>query len=123
MRKLLTVNRELRLELGLPGSGINESQYPHIFPSPPSFNDVQEIKTPLEEILPSKFSPVESDRAHLETSWFFYLGEIALRKLMNRILLSRYESGRSESGAKSEMDMRLDLITSIAEFDLQLQQW
>lgn len=123
MTKSLTVNREIRLELGLPGSGINESQYPHIFPSPPSFGDVQEIETCSEEMLPLKSSPLESDRAHLETSWFFYLGEIAIRKLMNRILSSRYENGRVESGSTLEADIGLDLVSTIAEFDLQLQQW
>jgi hypothetical protein len=66
----------------------------------------------------------ETDRAHLVTGWFFYLGEIALKRLGNRILLYRYGDGDDSHGsASSDDDKESNLRQSAVEFDLQLEQW
>jgi hypothetical protein len=105
--------------LGLPGSGITESRYPHIFPSPPNFEDPDpNLRVPLGESRSFQTPSFETDRAHLVTGWFFYLGEIALKRLMNRILLYRY---RENSNSEEQNDS--ELRQSVSEFDLQLEQW
>ena len=117
-------SRELRLEIGLPGSGINESSYPHIFPSPPNFEELESDLSTLVRGARSFHTPsFETDRAHLVTGWFFYLGEIALKRLMNRILLYRYGDNCSRCDERPEQEGDLELRQSISEFDLQLEQW
>lgn len=75
--------RELRTELGLPGSSLNEMQYSHVYPSPPSPGQMVGNHTRSE-------SAAQRERDRLETGWFFYLAEIALRRIMNEALSSRY---------------------------------
>jgi hypothetical protein len=110
--------------LGLPGSGINESRYPHIFPSPPSFEEPDpNLRAPVGESRSFQTPSFETDRAHLVTGWFFYLGEIALKRLMNRILLYRYRENSSSCNGNSEEENDSELRQSVSEFDLQLEQW
>lgn len=116
------LSRELRLEAGLPGSGINESRYPHIFPAPPSLEQPNPSAAGGESIS-FKAASFETDRAHLVTGWFFYLGEIALKRLVNRILLYRYGDQNDSNGSSLEEQNDLDLRRSVLEFDLQLDQW
>ena len=65
----------------------------------------------------------EIDREHLRTGWFFYLGEIALKRLQNRILVYRYGDHSTRSSETTGPKQEADLSRSIREFDLQLQQW
>lgn len=74
--------RELRTELTLPGSNLNEMAYPHVYPSPPQ--TVARVWGPTSEL-------PERVRSELETGWFFYLAEIATRRIMNDALSSRYQ--------------------------------
>ncbi|KAH7134562.1 c6 zinc finger domain-containing protein [Dactylonectria estremocensis] len=74
---------ELRTELGLPGSSLNEMQYYHVYPSPPSPSQLTGGPTRSE-------SAAQRERDTLEIGWFFYLAEIALRRIMNEALSSRY---------------------------------
>ncbi|RSL57025.1 hypothetical protein CEP53_006608 [Fusarium sp. AF-6] len=71
---------ELRTELGLPGSILNDMQYSHLYPSPPGPS----------QLVTDRMGP-ESE--HLEKGWFFYLAEIALRRIMNEALSARYRVG------------------------------
>ncbi|RHZ70707.1 hypothetical protein CDV55_103909 [Aspergillus turcosus] len=114
---------ELRLELGLPGSGVNSAQYPHIFPSVPNLEDPEAIH--LAGTLPGSTPSFETDKAHLVTGWFFYLGEIALKRLTYRILLYRYgnQDGSKRNKTAQQSDSDHDLRRSVMEFDLQLDQW
>lgn len=55
------------------------------------------------------------------SGWFFFLAEIALRRLLYRILQHRYRDGeRQQQHPQSDVT---ELMHSIAEFDLQLEQW
>ncbi len=95
-----------------------------MFPSPPSFEElVQNSQIPSGDSGVSPGSLSSNDREHLETGWFFYLGEIALKRLTNRILLHRYESGNGAHKYTSQAEKDAQLERSISEFDLQLQQW
>jgi hypothetical protein len=52
--------------------------YPHVYPSPPGPGILTNLSTNRQ------------GRDDLERSWFFYLAEIALRRIMNDALSSRY---------------------------------
>uniref|UniRef100_A0A8H7TND1 Transcription factor domain-containing protein n=1 Tax=Bionectria ochroleuca TaxID=29856 RepID=A0A8H7TND1_BIOOC len=77
---------ELRTELGLPGSSLNEMKYTHLYPSPPSPRQLSSGRMRPD-------SAAFRERENLETGWFFYLAEIALRRIMNEALSSRYWAG------------------------------
>lgn len=66
--------RELRLELNVSETSVWDLTYPAFFPSPP-----------------------EGLRSQREIVWYFYLAEIALRRLGNRILNHNYDSKTSSS--------------------------
>lgn len=82
-----------------------------MFPNPPA----------IEEIISSNgtddTSPGSNDHSYLLTGWFYYLGEIALKRLQNRVLQHRY----GEVMPSKELDG--GTWSSIADFDAQLDQW
>lgn len=95
--KFLTVSTssELRTELGLPGSGLSDMRYPHLYPSPPP---------PMPKSWESASCGLSGDdrgRSEIEESWFFYLAEIAVRRIMNCALSARYGGGVSSSSSSS----------------------
>lgn len=65
------------------------------------------------------------DRNHFATGWFYYLGEIALKRLQNRVLQHLFGNEQSlgdrrrRDGQKTEDSEMHDL----REFDKQLDQW
>lgn len=84
-------NRELRLELNLQKNVLDLS-YPTFFPSPPDGLKTKD-----------------------EAAWYFYLAEIALRRLENRILgyLYRPDTAISES----------TMVYAILDFEEQKDAW
>ncbi|RVX74863.1 hypothetical protein B0A52_01140 [Exophiala mesophila] len=78
---------ELRLELNVSETSVWDLTYPAFFPSPP-----------------------EGLRSQREIVWYFYLAEIALRRLGNRILNHNYDSKTSSS------------LSSMAEIVLGFEQ-
>jgi hypothetical protein len=88
--------RELRMELSLPGFGLHDLSYPGSFPSPPS-----------------TFFGEESARP-----WYYYLAEIALRRLANRIL---YHLFQNED--KGRFPNICDMIESTEAFEGQAADW
>lgn len=87
---------EVRIELSLPGFGLQDLSYPTSFPSPPSEH-------------------LENDAAR---AWYYYLAEIALRRLANRILhhlFRNQEEGRFFRIAQ--------MVESTATFESQAADW
>jgi len=88
-------NREIRFELSLPGFNPTNLTYPEFLPSPP-----------LESI------------QNQDQAWYFYLAEIALRRLANQILSEVLPYSNAESNCE---------LTSIAsrmhDFENQAEQW
>ncbi|KAF7554303.1 hypothetical protein G7Z17_g2998 [Cylindrodendrum hubeiense] len=108
---------ELRTELGLPGSSLNEMQYYHVYPSPPTPSQLTGGHTRSE-------SAAKRERDRLEIGWFFYLAEIALRRIMNEALSSRYwaDSWYYTTNwwtASSEDSYRTD----VERFKVKLETW
>ncbi|KAL7267655.1 Zcf27p [Rhizina undulata] len=144
---------ELCSELDTASSGLNELDYPHAFPSPPreiaasaafqsstTFYEQPRIPHPLAEDKPTE------KRIEDEKTWFYYLAEIALRKVEIRIWKSlsghvvgsgrpssrgksRESSGIMEMGASDMEDGKErvakveDLVNIVTEFELQLKLW
>lgn len=91
---------ELRADLQLPASGLLRFKYPDLFPflSFPFASEAAAI-SPEQGLWPEEFSPASqplSDgnlRPEEERSWLYYLAEISLRKIMNRVLDGLYSRG------------------------------
>ncbi|ERS98826.1 uncharacterized protein SPSK_04006 [Sporothrix schenckii 1099-18] len=83
---------ELRLELNPYQKDVWDLTYPTFFPSPP-----------------------DALKARDETAWYFYLAEIALTRLKNRILSHLYQS---DTHATRESN-----IEYILDFEEQIQAW
>lgn len=88
---LLTFTRELRLELNVFQNSIWDLTYPLEYPTPP-----------------------EGLRTNREAVWYYYLAEIALRRLSNRILNSFHKTNQNEP----YLNMR-----EVADFEQQAEQW
>ena len=112
---LTACHSEICLELGLPGSPLNETPYPHIFPQPP---DLARLGLERDR---TRADLWESDKGQFTTGWLYYLSEIALRRLQNRLLQSRHGDAAVDSDTKP-----VDFWESppeIADFDAQLETW
>lgn len=84
------------MELSLPGFGLHDLSYPSSFPSPPS-------------------DDLEQDSAR---AWYYYLAEIALRRLANRVL---YHLFRNQD--KGRFPRIMDMVESTAAFEAQAADW
>ena len=89
---------ELRLELNVSESSVWDLTYPSFFPSPP-----EELKSQREIV------------------WYFYLAEIALRRLGNRVLNHIYTA--RPSGAINTAATTSSMVESILGFEQQASDW
>lgn len=92
------------MEIDLPPSGLARLNSGEIFPLPPS-----SVSLPQNE----------HDRAYLEKSWNFYLSELAVRRIANRLMSCFYQ--HDETWWLSVPIERLIRIAT--EIQLQLTQW
>ncbi|QMW45584.1 hypothetical protein G4B11_009039 [Aspergillus flavus] len=128
---------EIRVELPLPQSAIAEYEYPALFPTPPNLSeDYPEggshgagWSTSWNSSRPA--SSYHSNRAqtsfgvrnHImqlfdeEQSWYYYLTEVALRRIGNRVLNAFYREGQSMWS-----DIR-PFIPLALEFETQINAW
>jgi hypothetical protein len=92
--------------------------YPHVYPSPPGPNALKNLST------------TRHLQQELERSWFFYLAEIALRRMMNDALSSRYRRDSwYYTGAKWWATSTIDpsngygYFEYVTEYKQKLQDW
>lgn len=87
------IDSELRAELQLPVSGLLDFRYPDLFPTL-SFPGSSRLHSPDVD-MGSEGSPASHNllEPEEERSWLYYLAEISLRKIMNRILEIIYSKG------------------------------
>lgn len=122
---------EIRVELPLPQSAIAEYEYPALFPTPPTLSD----EYPNRQDHASGWTSMHGtpdDNAGLsglgvcnhitrlfneEQSWYYYLTEVALRRIGNRVLNSFY---REEPSTWSNIK---PLIPIALEFESQIDAW
>jgi hypothetical protein len=119
--------RELCFLLGLPGSGINEIEYLHLFPSPPASmqDSAQHLAYGSPEVAWSSPRSLvsSSDRQNQELGWFFYLAEIALKRIAHNVIIWLYKAkATSHHGSTLESRDRY-LQAGALEFETQIQEW
>jgi hypothetical protein len=89
---MLTSRRELRLELNITETSPWNLRYPTFFPEPPTSLQTQG-----------------------EAAWYFYLAEITLRRLKNRVMSS---TCASHSAAFSPAR-----VSAVLDFERQAESW
>lgn len=78
------------MEMDLPSSGLAGAAYPHVFPTPPSpGGDAARMETD------SGRPPPRGSEPDLEKIWSYYLSELAVRKIANRIMNCFYRDGEA----------------------------
>ena len=115
---------EFRVELPLPQSELADYEFPKLFPSPPSppspnpYNPLD--NTPTGEPSPHGLSVTAEQQAESvrqTESWYYYLTEVALRRIGNRIINTFFTGGR-------ESWMFIEPYLDIAvEFEAQVSSW
>lgn len=90
---------EVRLELNVTDTSVWDLRYPPFFPSPPD-----ELKS----------------RSQTEIVWYYFLSEIALRRLANRILNYIYSIRPSDTVTATAA---ADMVEQIVGFEQQASDW
>jgi hypothetical protein len=92
----------MRGELPLPPSALGTIEYPHLFPTPPDISSPAAERRAIHgEPLSESYSPAglssfshrqnSSATYNEDQSWYYYLTEIALRRIGNRVLNAFYK--------------------------------
>lgn len=113
---------ELRAEIELPNSSLADFHYPDMYPSPPDVpSEVSHGEATFQSGLQRSSGgrrSLGSHRQH-EQSWFYYLTEITLRRIVNRVLNVLYSDDHP-----SWTDETVPyLIKAASEFEQQLDEW
>ncbi|KAK2593048.1 hypothetical protein QQS21_009256 [Conoideocrella luteorostrata] len=119
---------EFRVELPLQQSEISLGEYPDLFPSPPSPLATDDQSIPGAPATAFGGSPLQMDEAtelrqhavrlcNEEESWYYYLTEIALRRIGNRIVNTFFRQNRS-----SWLHIK-PLLRMAREFEAQVSSW
>lgn len=128
---VLTEDSELMAEIPLPISSLSSINYPHMFPSPPSTDVLQSLlgdsagfsSSTLMGVSPQSVSTTSSNSTDhtllYEQSWFYYLTEISLLRLSQRINRKFY-TANDASWLKDDV---LDMINAAIDFERQLEAW
>lgn len=135
---------EFRVELPFPQSEISAGECPNLFPSPPSPHETDVASIPTSNLLDrssvggrqASLTPLGhfDAQAHItdeeqelrqhaknlcneEESWYYYLTEIALRRIGNRIINTFFRQDRS-----SWLNIK-PLLRMAQEFEAQVSSW
>jgi hypothetical protein len=107
------------MEVSLPSSGLAKVNYPDVFPTPPNGSpEPPDDPTSPGAAYRNSFSARRLAQDSEEV-WSYYVSEIAVRKIGNRLMNCFYKEDEN-----SWMSMRLDRMIRVAdELELQLTQW
>jgi hypothetical protein len=118
---------EFRVELPLQQSEISLGEYPDLFPSPPSPVTTDQQGQPQtmpaygeSALMVDEAAELRQHAARLcneEESWYYYLTEIALRRIGNRITNTFFRQDRS-----SWLNIK-PLLRMAQEFEAQVSSW
>ena len=115
---------EFRVELPLAQSEISLGEYPDMFPSPPSpiaGDDPSTTDLGRDSSISAEELELRQHTVRLcneEESWYYYLTEIALRRIGNRIVNTFFRQERS-----SWMTNIKPLLRMAQEFEAQVSSW
>ncbi|KAE9373064.1 hypothetical protein N431DRAFT_336998 [Stipitochalara longipes BDJ] len=124
---------EIRVELNLPESSIATINYPDMFPSPPNEEDVTSttdgdlpfigdaisVRGAGESTEHQQHRTPSFGQIQQRHSWYYYLSEIALRRIFNSVLNSFYTT-EQYTGFNTPVQNMVDTATEFLE---QLSQW
>lgn len=124
------LSSELRVELSLPESSIATIRYPDLFPSPPSDDTASHeefavvspcdtISTPGQPITPGRRRRTTFTSEVQLKSWYYYLSEISLRRIGNRLLNTFYSSDNYPGSGMTVPEM----VSVAVDFEDQINQW
>ncbi|KAF1931342.1 uncharacterized protein M421DRAFT_56388 [Didymella exigua CBS 183.55] len=99
----LKSEHETSIEIRFPSSGLTKLNYTSHFPAPP----------PPTATIPARI------HNEFEEGWYYYLAEIAARRILQRVISSSYNGGES-----AWVDVSLhSLLQTAEELDRQLTEW
>lgn len=115
----LKSEHETSIEIRFPSSGLTKLNYTSHFPAPPlaTATDTEEFYQ-LHSYFDDATSPA---RIHneFEEGWYYYLAEIAARRILQRVISSSYNGGES-----AWVDVSLhSMLQTAEELDRQLTEW
>ncbi|KAB8266845.1 hypothetical protein BDV30DRAFT_244863 [Aspergillus minisclerotigenes] len=122
---------EIRLELDLPVSELATLAYPDMFPSPPTpLSPIEASQTRGNSLVSTPLSSSSCQQSGQsstfgtpqeveEQSWYYYLSEIALRRIGNRVLHYFY---KEDNRSWSQMNI-YEAVTIAEDLEVQLQSW
>ncbi len=110
---------EIRMEICLPTSGLGKIAYPDVLPTPPIGSPAPTEDSTGMIMAQERGGTLSMASAELETSWRYYLSDIAVRHIANRLVNTFYQDD-----ASSWLSMPIERMSRLAEeLDLQLTQW
>lgn len=116
----LNIDSEIRNELEVPSSGLDTVSLGDSFPPPPP--GPQTWHSPgSSSLAKNAFSPSENLPQHeFEKSWFYFLAEVAIRRISTRIIDTFYLARYAEVWLRGPAERMFRLAK---ELEGQLEQW
>lgn len=112
---------ELRAEMNLPNSSLVDVHNANIHPSPPVIN-ADDMGPSLDDgsLLSRANARTPSTTHHQkEQTWFYYLTEITLRRIANRVLNILYPGDHTTWTEEAVLSM----VNAVESFEQQLDEW
>src|SRR5262245_23968514 len=100
------------MEINLPPSGLAKVNYPDVFPSPPARSPILTQNLPANTMSIAHMSSFATQglEPDMELIWCYYISEIAVRKICNRVMNCFYENDET-----SWLSMSLNRMIRVAE--------
>lgn len=121
MPLLLTqFSSEISVELRFPSSGLTRVNYTQSFPTPPIATSTEQLyQTPPGTEIGSTSTQSPGLQPEVEKAWYYYLADIAARRILQRVIDSFYDKNEV-----AWLDASLpNIIHTAEELDRQLTQW
>lgn len=117
---LLTRSSETSIEIRFPSSGLTKLNYTSHFPAPPLATTSEDFYRmhsdfglDLESTSPARIY------SEFEEGWYYYLADIAARRLLQRVISTLYDTGESAWREGSFQS----LLQTAEELERQLLEW
>lgn len=117
----LKSEHEVSIEIHFPSSGLTKLNYTSAFPPPPSAADTEDwyrLHTDVNAESPQSIHSTWT-KNEFEHGWYYYLADIAARRLLQRVIEFFY---RTSESAWLELSFA-HLVNTAEELDRQLGEW
>ncbi|KAL4941069.1 hypothetical protein BDV06DRAFT_229906 [Aspergillus oleicola] len=112
---------EMREEIALPPTDLAKARYSDAFPSPPGGSSVPDLDDEDQIESPQSTTTTTTLDASSERSWYYYLSEIAGRRIANRVIATLYPSTSNPENWTQMPIHHLERL--VIELDTQAIQW